>query len=81
MAIRLNKVTKLNLQNNWLYTLSGYTYVLYNSFLISLYEKLCLNEDEYFSSSKDEAEKSNVLYQIEQLTKKYPTTLTLKNII
>ena len=28
-----NKVTKLNIQNNLTYTLSGYTYLFYNSIL------------------------------------------------
>lgn len=81
MAIRLNKVTQLNIQNNWLYTMSSYTYLYYNSFLIGLYEFFCLNKDEHFSSSRSESDKSNVLYQIEQLIKKYPKTLKIQNII
>ena len=81
MAIRLNKVTKLNLQNNWLYTLSSYTYLCYNSLLIGLYERWFLKKGEHFSGSKSEKDKSNVLYQIDQLTKKYPRTLKIQNII
>ena len=80
MAIRLNKVTKLNLQNNLLYTLSGYTYLFYNSLLIGLYERIFLTNGEHFHNSKEERKKSNVLYQIKQLTQKYPKSLTLKDI-
>ncbi len=81
MAIRLNKVTKLNVQNNWLYTLSSFTYLCYNSLFIGLYEALYLNKEEHFSHSKTESDKSNVLYQIEELIKKYPKTLKIQNII
>ena len=80
LAIRNNKVTKLNLQNNLTYTLSGYTYLFYNTLLIGLYEKLMLNRNKHFTST-DENDKSNVLYQIEQLIKKYPNTVKLNDII
>ena len=77
MAIRLNKVTKLNIQNNFLYTFSGFTYLFYNSLLISLYE-FFLKKGEHLS--KKEEKKSNVLYQIEKLKEKYPHSITLKDI-
>ena len=80
MAIRLNKVTKLNFKNNLLYTLSSSTYLFYNSFLIGLYERLFLKKGEHFRSSKEENKKSDVLYQIKQLSEKYPKSLTLKDI-
>ena len=80
MAIRLNKVTKLNIQNNLLYTLSSYTYLFYNSLFIGLYERLYLKNGEHFHTSKEEKKKSNVLYQIKQLTQQYPKSLTLKDI-
>jgi hypothetical protein len=80
LAIRNNKVTKLNLQNNLTYTLSGYTYLFYNTILIGLYEKIMLRKDKHFNT-KGEQDKSNVLYQIEQLIKKYPKTILLDEII
>ena len=80
-AIRLNKVTKLNLYNNPLYTLSGYTYLLYNSWLITLYEWYSLKKGQDMAQSKKEKGKSNVLYQIESLIKKYPSSLHLDDIL
>ena len=80
LAIRNNKVTKLNLQNNLTYTLSGYTYLFYNTIFIGLYEKIMLQKDKHFNT-RDEKDKSNVLYQIEQLIKKYPKTILLDEII
>ena len=80
LAIRNNKVTKLNLQNNLTYTLSGYTYLFYNSLLIGLYEKIMLKKDKHFTRT-DENNKSNVLYQIAQLIKKYPKSIQLNDII
>ena len=79
VAVRNNKVTKLNLQNNFTYTLSGYTYLLYNTILIGLYEKIMLNRDKHFNTN-DEKKGSNVLYQIEQLIKKYPRTITYDEV-
>ena len=80
LAIRNNKVTKLNLQNNLTYTLSGYTYLFYNTILIGLYEKIMLKKDEHFTGT-EEKNKSNVLYQIEKLIQKYPKTIQLNEII
>ena len=80
LAIRNNKVTRLNLQNNFTYTLSGYTYLFYNTILIGLYEKCMLKKDKHFNT-KDETDKSNVLYQIDKLNKKYPNTIVLNDII
>mgnify|MGYP001372745346 CR=1 FL=1 len=80
LAIRNNKVTKLNLQNNLTYTLSGYTYLFYNSIVIGLYEKFMLRKDKHFTV-KDDKEKSNILYQIEKLIQKYPKSVQLNDII
>jgi len=80
MAIRNNKVTKLNLLNNFTYTLSGYTYLLYNTYVINMYEKFKLKKNENFNK-KDEYDKTNVLYQIEKLIKKYPKTILIDDII
>jgi len=80
LAIRNNKVTKLNLQNNLTYTLSGYTYLFYNSIVIGLYEKFMLSKDKHFTVN-DDKEKSNILYQIEQLIQKYPKSVQLNDII
>jgi hypothetical protein len=74
MAIRNNKVTWLNLQNNFTYTCSGYTYLLYNSFLIGLYE-LLIGKNKNFVISKKEDSKQDVLYQINDLMEKYPESL------
>ena len=79
IAIRNNKVTSLNLLNNITYTLSGSTYLIYNTFILSIYEK-CLKRDKHFFVS-DDNKKSNVLYQIEQLIKKYPKTITYDEVI
>ena len=79
LAIRNNKVTKLNIQNNLTYTLSGYTYLFYNSILIGLYEKIMFKKDKHFTTT-EESSKGNVLYQIEKLTKKYPKTIQLNEI-
>ena len=79
LAIRNNKVTKLNLQNNLTYTLSGYTYLFYNSLFIGLYEKFMLNKNKNFNTTQ-ETKRDNVLYQIEKLIKKYPTTVKLNEI-
>ena len=76
LAIRNNKVTKLNLLNNFTYTISGYTYLFYNTLVIGLYEKLMMKKDEHFNCiDKD------VLYQINKLNKKYPNTIQLNDII
>ena len=79
LAIRNNKVTKLNIQNNLTYTLSGYTYLFYNSILIGLYEKIMFKKDKHFTTT-EESSKGNVLYQIEKLIKKYPKTIQLNEI-
>ena len=79
MAIRNNKVTKLNLQNNFTYTLSGYIYLLYNTWTISLYEKYIGNK--HFNLSKEEKKGDNVLYQIEKLVRKYPTSIDINTIL
>jgi hypothetical protein len=79
MAIRNNKVTYLNLQNNLTYTLSGYIYLLYNSFSIGLYEKY-IGKNKHFGVSKSEKSKDNVLYQIHELIKKYPKSIEIETI-
>lgn len=79
MAIRNNKVTKLNLLNNFTYTLSGYKYLLYNTFVITIYEKF-LGGHNNFTTSKTESDKSNVLFEIEKLVKKYPTSLDISTM-
>lgn len=79
LAIRNNKVTMLNLQNNLTYTLSGYIYLLYNSLTIRLYEKY-IGQDKHFGASKQEKSSDNVLYQIEKLVKKYPKTINIETI-
>ena len=78
IAIRNNKVTKLNLLNNFTYTFSGYTYLFYNTLVIGLYEKLMMKKDEHFNKSSD---KDSVLQQINKLNKKYPNTNQLNDII
>lgn len=83
MAIRHNKVTKLNLQNNLAYTLSGHVYLFYNSFLIGMYEKF-LSSKQHFGASKknnSKVEKDDVLYQINKLSQKYPKSVTLDDIL
>jgi hypothetical protein len=75
MAIRNNKVTMLNLYNNFTYTCSGYVYLLYNSVLINLYERLIGNQN--FKVSEREDSKDDVLYQINELSKRYPTSLDI----
>lgn len=77
LAIRNNKVTKLNLYNNLTYTLSGSTYLLYNSIIIGLYEKYYLKKGDNFTKSND---KGSVLYQIEKLNNKYPKSVTIEEI-
>lgn len=79
LAIRNNKVTWLNLRNNLTYTLSGHTYLLYNSLVLNLYERT-LNDDQHFEKSKTEDEKDNVLYQINDLMNKYPKSVSLDEI-
>jgi hypothetical protein len=78
MAIRNNKVTYLNLRNNLTYTLSGYVYLVYNSFSIALYEKFIGNK--HFGASKNEKSQDNVLYQIDKLVKKYPKSVKIETI-
>ena len=80
IAIRNNKVTKLNFQNNFTYTMSSHTYLFYNSLVISLYEKFFAKGKDFMGSTTKDTEKtkSNVLYQIEGLCKKYPNSI--KNI-
>ncbi len=80
MAIRNNKVTKLNLQNNLTYTLSGYIYLLYNTLTIEVYERMKLKKDDNFGASKKEDHKDNVLYQIDTLVKKYPKSSKIEEI-
>ena len=80
LAIRNNKVTRLNLLNNPIYTLAGRTYLLYNTWIIGLYERLWLGEDEHFSTSQDESADSNVLFQIQKLAKKYPNSIDIDSI-
>lgn len=72
LAIRNNKVTKLNLLNNFLYTISGYTYLFYNTYLIEFYERLMMNKEEHFKSNDN-----NVLEQINKLNQRYPKTYEL----
>lgn len=74
IAIRNNKVTKLNLLNNFTYTFSGYIYLFYNTYLISLYERIMMNKEEHFPNDDN---KNNVLDQINKLNKKYPETYEL----
>lgn len=74
IAIRNNKVTKLNLLNNFTYTISGYTYLFYNTYLIGLYERIMMNKDEHFGKSDN---KNNVLEQINKLNQRYPKTYEL----
>lgn len=81
MAIRNNKVTKLNLLNNPTYTLSGYTYLVYNTLLISLYERIKLGRNDHFGASQEEKKGDNVLYQIEDLVKRYPNSTTLERVL
>ena len=80
LAIRNNKVTKINLLNNFTYTLSGYTYLVYNTLIIGLYERLFLKKKEHFGHSKKEDDDSNVLYQIKKLIEKYPNSLDIDDI-
>lgn len=79
LAIRNNKVTKLNLLNNFTYTLSGYVYLLYNTWVIEVYEKL-IGKNKNFGASIEEKGKDNVLYQIEDLLKKYPISIEMSDI-
>ena len=79
IAIRNNKVTTLNLLNNITYTLSGTTYLVYNTFILSLYEKFIRKDKHFFVS--DDNKKSNVLHQIEKLIEKYPKTITYDEVI
>lgn len=76
MAIRNNKVTALNLTNNFTFTISGYKYLVYNTIVIHIYEKF-FGGNKNFSMGKTENDKSNVLYEIENLIKKYPTSLDI----
>lgn len=78
LAIRNNKVTKLNLFNNFTYTFSGYTYLFYNTLVIGLYEKLMMKKDEHFNQSSN---KDSVLQQINRLNQKYPNTFPFNDII
>ena len=80
MAIRNNKVTKLNLLNNFTFTMSGYKYLVYNTLVIELYERF-FGGNKNFTASKSENKKGNVLYEIEKLVKKYPKSLDLENIL
>ena len=75
LAIRNNKVTKLNLLNNFTYTISGYTYLFYNTYLIRLYERIMMNKEEHFGKSDN---KNNVLEQINKLNQRHPKTYELK---
>ena len=77
LAIRRNKVTRLNLLNNPLYTLSGYQYLIYNSWIIGAYERLIKRLGKRSEASTEEKKKSNVLFQIDALCKKYPKSVSL----
>ncbi len=82
MAIRNNKVTWLNLQNNPTYTLSGWIYLLYNSAVLNLYERFVIRDKKkHFGASHEEKKKDNVLYQIEDLIKRYPNSTTLQAVL
>jgi len=76
LAIRRNKVTRLNMLNNPLYTLSGRQYLLYNSWVIGAYERLS-GRGKKFEASHEEKRRDNVLYQIEALCKKYPKSVSM----
>lgn len=80
LAIRNNKVTKLNLLNNFTFTMSGYKYLVYNTFLLELYERY-FGGDKNFTASKSEDKKSNVLFEIEKLIKKYPKSLDIDKLL
>ena len=80
MAIRNNKVTWLNLLNNATFTLSGWTYLVYNTLLLNIYERF-LPPNQHFVASKNEDKNDNVLYQIDQLVQQYPTSTYLHDII
>ena len=80
IAIRNNKVSSINIKNNLLYTISGYTYILYNSLFLSIYEYIFLNKNKNFNTD-DKNNKHNVLYQIKYLTDKYPNTIKYDDII
>lgn len=85
MAIRNNKVTRLNLLNNLTYTLSGYTYLKYNSLVIGLYERT-LGQGDHFGASRQKsrtegAKQGDVLYQAEQMVKRYPTSVRIDDIL
>lgn len=77
VAVRHNKVTSLNIKNNLLYTLSGYTYLVYNSITIGLYEMM-FNKGKMSCEEKNDG---NVLYQIDKLIKKYPKSYNLNDIL
>jgi hypothetical protein len=80
MAIRNNKVTKLNLLNNLTYTMSGYKYLLYNTLVLEFYERF-VSGNKNFTASKSEHTKGNVLYEIEKLMKKYPKSLDIDTVL
>ncbi len=74
MAIRHSKVSTINLKNNLLYTISGSIYLVYNSFFLSLYERLFMKK---YEITKLDDNKMILLKEIDELTKKYPKTYEL----
>lgn len=80
IAIRNNKVSLINIKNNLLYTISGYTYLLYNSLFLTIYEKLFYKKHKNFNIN-DTKQKTNVLQAIKFLTDKYPNTIHYDDII
>jgi len=80
IAIRYPKITYKLFQNNFLYSISGYNYFIYNSLFIKLYEKLFSSKEIIQKEIKND-KNNNVLNQIKELTKKHPETLQLSDII
>ena len=81
IAIRNNKVTWLNFRNNFTYTMSGWMYLLYNSFFIGLYEKMFLSENRNFSRGRVEGRTRDVAHQILDLVSRYPRSVTFDQAI
>lgn len=78
IAIRNNKVTKINLLNNLTFTLSGYKYLLYNTLILEFYERF-MGGNKHFTVSK--SENGSVLYEIEKLINKYPKSTDIDIIL
>ena len=68
MAIRNNTLT----WNNPTFTLSRWTYLVYNTLMRNLYERF-QKLNQHFDD--------DILYQIEKLIEKYPTSLNLEDIL